>query len=102
MKKPLASIIAAALLLPAAAPALAYDRNHHDNRARAAKAYAKGWRKGERFDRRYAPYYREIDYRHFRRLAPPPRGYHWVRSGNDAVLVAIAGGLIASVVANAF
>lgn len=63
------------------------------------------WNRGQRFDRRYAQNYREIpnwqQYRS-RRLYAPPRGYHWVRSGNDAVLVAVAGGLIGAVLAGAF
>ncbi len=45
------------------------------------------WRAGQRFDRRHASNYRIVnDYRTYR-LAPPPRGHHWVRSGRDAVLV---------------
>ncbi|WP_375397297.1 RcnB family protein [uncultured Sphingomonas sp.] len=59
------------------------------------------WRSGQRFDRRYAPQYREINYRSYRGLRQPPRGYHWVRSGNDAVLVAVTTGVIASVIAGA-
>ena len=63
------------------------------------------WAKGQRFDRRYAQNYREVpnwqQYRG-RRLYAPPRGYHWVRSGNDAVLVAVAGGVIGAVLAGAF
>jgi Ni/Co efflux regulator RcnB len=63
------------------------------------------WNKGQRFDRRYAQNYREInDWRAYRgrRLYAPPRGYHWVRSGNDAVLVAVSGSLIGAVLAGAF
>ena len=63
----------------------------------------RNWRKGQRFDRRYASNYREVDYRTYRGrgLYAPPRGYHWVRSGNDAVLVAVASGLIGAVIGNA-
>lgn len=32
-----------------------------------------------------------------RRLSAPPRDYHWVRTGNDYVLAAIATGIIAQV-----
>ncbi|CAN5334756.1 hypothetical protein BH10PSE15_BH10PSE15_06760 [soil metagenome] len=70
--------------------------NRHDYRR---------WGKGQRFDRRYAQNYREInDWRAYRgrRLYAPPRGYHWVRSGNDAVLVALSGGLIGAVLGGAF
>ncbi len=63
------------------------------------------WNKGQRFDSRYAQNYQVVgnwqQYRG-RRLYAPPRGYHWVRSGNDAVLVAVAGGLIGAVIAGAF
>ena len=61
------------------------------------------WRKGQRFDRRYARNYRVVDYRQYRgrHLYAPPRGYQWVRSGNDAVLIAASTGLIAAVLANA-
>ena len=31
-------------------------------------------------------------------LSAPPRGYQWVRSGNDAVLIAITSGIIGAVV----
>ena len=31
------------------------------------------------------------------RLSAPPRGYHWVQTGSDYVLVAIATGIIASI-----
>lgn len=59
------------------------------------------WAKGQRFDRRYATNYRVVNnYRDYR-LSAPPRGYHWVRSGNDAVLIAITSGLIGAVVGSA-
>ncbi|MDB5697237.1 MAG: hypothetical protein JWN69_41 [Alphaproteobacteria bacterium] len=60
------------------------------------------WHRGDRFDRRYARDYREIRNPRSYRLRDAPRGYHWVRSGNDAVMVALAGGMIAAVFANAF
>ena len=61
------------------------------------------WAKGQRFDRRYAQNYRVVDWRQYRgrRLYAPPRGYHWVRSGNDAVLVGITSGVIGAVIAGA-
>jgi Ni/Co efflux regulator RcnB len=106
------SIVASPL---AAAPALAQQERHETvvrhqpsrhvvvNRT-VARNQAPGfrtWRKGQRFDTRYARNYQEIrNYRNYR-LNAPPRGYHWVRSGNDAVLVAITGGLIGAVIAGA-
>lgn len=67
--------------------------DHHGNHRR--------WAKGQRFDRRYASNYRVIDNYRGYRLRTPPRGYHWVRSGNDAVLVAITSGIIASIMSGA-
>lgn len=59
------------------------------------------WAKGQRFDRRYANNYRVINnYRDYR-LSSPPRGYHWVRSGNDAILVALTSGIIGAVIGSA-
>lgn len=60
----------------------------------------RNWKRGERFDSRYARNYRQIDYRQYRGLKAPPRGYRYVRSGNDAVLVGITTGIIAAVLAN--
>lgn len=60
------------------------------------------WQRGERFDGRYATNYAFIDNPGYYNLGPAPYGYHWVRSGDDAVLVAIASGLIGALVANAF
>ena len=63
--------------------------------------YRSDWRRGERFDYRRARNYRVInDYRGYR-LKAPPRGYHYVRSGNDAVLVGITSGVIAGIIAGA-
>jgi Ni/Co efflux regulator RcnB len=58
------------------------------------------WSKGQRFDHRYASNYRVISSPRAYRLQPAPRGYHWVQSGNDAVLVGITSGIVASVLAN--
>ena len=56
------------------------------------------WRTGQRLNRNYGSYYAVNDWR-TRRLRAPPRGYRWYRQGNDYVLAAVAGGLIASVIA---
>jgi len=60
------------------------------------------WQRGQRFDRRYATNYRVISNPYYYNLRPAPYGYHWVRSGNDAILVALASGLIGALVVNAF
>jgi len=56
------------------------------------------WRKGDRFDHRRAPRYVVINNPRHYHLHDAPRGYRWVRSGNDAVLVGIASGVVAAVV----
>ena len=75
----------------------------HDDRGRAARY--------ERHDERGAGPnhafhrggYLPVQYRHYNyvvndwrghRLSAPPRGYHWVQTGSDYVLVAIATGVI--------
>ncbi len=59
------------------------------------------WRRGERFEPRFARNYAVIDHRRYRGLRAPPRGYRYVRSGNDAVLISVATGIVAAIVANA-
>jgi Ni/Co efflux regulator RcnB len=63
---------------------------------------ARRWQRGERFDRSYASNYTVIANPYNYHLRPAPYGYRWVRSGDDAVLVAIASGIIGAVLANAF
>ena len=60
------------------------------------------WKKGDRFDSRQATNYRTVDYRNYRSLKAPPRGYRWVQSGNDAVLIGITSGVVSSVVSGLF
>ena len=108
MKKFILSAIAATLVaspIAATAAEAAPIQRHgpgadrHDRRG--AQTQYRSWRKGQRFDQRYAQNYRQIDYRQYRGLRAPPRGYRYVQSGNDAVLVGITSGLIASVFAGA-
>jgi Ni/Co efflux regulator RcnB len=103
MKSLLLTALAATVVVPSlATPALA--QNHPANHGRQVSQVAKykQFKRGQKFDRRYAQNYREINYRQYRGLKAPPRGYHWVRSGNDALLVAISSGVIASVIAGTF
>ena len=116
MKKFVLGLVAASLV---ASPALAaapqrYDAprqqtivKHKPNgtvvtrtRYQTAQTQYRRWNKGQRFDRRYARNYRQIDYRGYRGLQAPPRGYRYVQSGNDAVLVGITSGIVAAVFAN--
>ena len=72
------------------------DRGYRNDRGYQNRS----WHRGDRFDSRYARNYRQIDYRQYRGLRAPPRGYRYVQSGNDAVLVAITSGIIGAVFAN--
>lgn len=89
-----------------------HDRGHqdqrarHDNRRYSYEADRRGRGAGRNHD-----FYRgqrlSSEYRHSHyvvndwrghRLSAPPRGHHWVQTGPDYVLVAIASGIIASIV----
>lgn len=118
MKKIILATAAASVLV--AAPVSAQTFGRHDNRGRfeqvqrdrfvsrdfgrrnveVRQVETRRWRQGDRFDSRYASNYRIIGNSYRNRLAP--RGYRWVQSGNDAVLVALASGLIGAIVGNAF
>ena len=76
------------------------QRDRYDGRRYGAVSQ-RHWAKGQRFDRRYATNYRVIHNPRAYRLSNAPRGYQWVRSGNDAVLIAISSGLIGAVIGNA-
>ena len=119
MKKFLLSLAAASTALAAPVAANAADYNHHD-RGRVEQRYDRhdngsryheqryetqryrDFRRGERFDSRYARNYQVISNPYAYGLRAAPYGQHWVRSGNDALLVGLVGGLIGAVVANAF
>ncbi len=76
-----------------------YDR--HDRNDRYERIQHRNWKKGQRFDSRYARNYRVIQGPSRYHLRQAPRGYRWVQSGNDAVMVGITSGIIAAVLANA-
>ena len=58
------------------------------------------WMRGTRVPPQYrTPHYVVNDWR-VHQLTPPPRGYQWIQNGADYVLVAIATGVIASIILN--
>lgn len=61
-----------------------------------APRYRSDWRKGQRFDQRQARNYRQIDYRQYRGLRAPPRGYRYVQSDRNVILVS-NGGIISQI-----
>ena len=66
--------------------------------AGAASAQPGDWRRGGHVPREYWGHQHEVDWR-AHHLRQPPRGYHWVQNGDNYALAAVAGGLIASIVA---
>ena len=80
-----------------------HDNRHHDDHRRydnrryvyreARPRYYGNHHRWERGHRYYGPTYVVRDYRHYH-LRQPPRGYRWVQSNNDYLLVAIATGII--------
>lgn len=71
------------------------------NNSNSYRANNHRWAKGQRFDRRQATNYRVINNYRGYRLNAPPRGYQWVQSGNDAVMIAITSGIIGAVIGGA-
>ena len=79
------------------------DRFVTNNRFRTHNRFQeRRWNRGDRFDSRYATNYAVISNPGYYHLRQAPYGYRWVRSGNNAVLVAIASGIIGAVLANSF
>lgn len=58
------------------------------------------WRRGAYVPRAYRSYYVQDPY--YYGLRAPPRGHRWVYADGNFVLMAVATGLIASVIANAY
>ncbi len=58
------------------------------------------FRRGGRLPAEYRNHQYVVDDWRGHHLSAPPRGYHWVQTGNDYVLAAIATGVIASILLN--
>lgn len=65
------------------------------NQYRDVRYDRRDWRRGDRLPSYYQSRYRQVDYRHYR-VAPPPRGYHYVRDDDrgELLLVGITTGII--------
>ena len=64
------------------------------------RRYRNSWRRGGYVPPMYRSYYVQDPY--YYNLRPAPRGYRWVYADNNLVLMALATGLIAVVVANGY
>lgn len=58
------------------------------------------FRRGDRLPQRYRSNQYVVNNYREHHLRPPPRGYHWVQTGGDYVLAAIATGVIADLIIN--
>jgi Ni/Co efflux regulator RcnB len=79
------------------------QRRYNAGRYYAPRGYAvRTWSYGQTMPSYYrSSNYVVSDYGRYG-LRAPPRGYQYVRSGNDVVLAAVAGGLITAVIAGLF
>lgn len=90
-----------------------YNYNNNNGRGRDQRGDYRGDHRGERGAGPSHSYYRgghlppQYRTRQYvvedwrgHRLSAPPRGYHWVQSGGDYILVAIATGLILQLLLN--
>jgi Ni/Co efflux regulator RcnB len=76
-----------------------FGRNHNDH-ARNGRGAGPGnaYYQGDRYPAEYRNRHYVVDDWRGHHLSAPPRGYQWVQSGNDYVMVAIASGIIASLI----
>lgn len=83
-----------------AAPQYQGDRDHHDDRRGPPQDHHDNgphrYARGERLGDHRGQYVRDYRSRH---LSAPPRGQQWRKVDNDYVLVAVATGIITSVIA---
>lgn len=73
------------------------DYKHNDERGAGPDH---NFRRGGRLPVYYRTQYYVVDDWRGHRLSAPPRGYHWVQTGSDYVLVAIATGIILQIFLN--
>jgi Ni/Co efflux regulator RcnB len=77
-------------------------RRYSAGRYQAPRGYqARQWHRGQTLPRSYRDRRYVVDYRRYG-LGAPPRGYQYVRVGDDVVLTAVATGLITSVILQLF
>ena len=79
------------------------ERRYNGGRYQAPRGYqTRSWAYGQRVPSAYRESrYVVSDYNRYG-LRAPPRGYQYVRSGNDVVLTAVATGLVVAVIASLF
>lgn len=73
--------------------------NHRHDRGRGAGPDHR-YHKGDRLPKEWRSHQYVVNDWRGHHLKQPPRGYHWVQSGTDYILVAIATGVIAQIILN--
>ena len=76
-----------------------YQSGRHDDRGRGAGPNNSFYR-GDRLPDQYRGRQYVVDDWRGHHLSAPPRGYHWVQSGGDYILVAVATGIIMQLLLN--
>jgi Ni/Co efflux regulator RcnB len=80
-----------------------YDYRHYGYREGGYRGQGRGvgpshsWYRGDRMPYEYRTRHYVVDDWRGHHLYAPPRGYQWVQSGGDYLLVAVATGIIASI-----
>ncbi|QPF73816.1 RcnB family protein [Roseateles sp. DAIF2] len=74
-----------------------FRNDHYHSAAQGTNGYGRSWRRGDRLPQEYRGRHYVVEDWRGHHLYAPPRGYHWVQNGGDYVLVAIATGLIVSI-----
>lgn len=78
-----------------------YERDHdHDHHGERGAGPDHSFYRGERMPSQYRTRQYVVEDWSSHRLSAPPRGYQWVQSGSDYVLVAIATGVILNLLLN--
>ncbi len=95
-----AGLAVAAAFAAAPADAQHHYRNGHNQHHATSWHDHSDWRRGGYVSRNDYNRGVVVDYHHHRGLYRPPSGYEWRRVDNNYVLVAIASGLIASIIAS--
>ena len=70
--------------------------DHHERERGAGPEHA--YHRGDRLPPEYRGHQYVVDNWREHRLSAPPRGYHWVQTGGDYVLVAIGTGVILNLI----
>jgi Ni/Co efflux regulator RcnB len=78
-----------------------FGRSHNEERSRGRGAGPNHeYYRGDRLPVEYRHRQYVVDDWRSHNLSAPPRGYHWIQSGNDYILIAVATGIIAQLMLN--